>query len=150
GIGCTHAPHLQFVDEAMANVLRRTMRSERTPAALRDPRNWPAAMQVEWGDDEGLTAARQHRAALLAGFRAARAALDAFQPDFVLIWGDDQYENFQVDVLPAFCVYALDVLPLAPFKASDGLRASANVWNAPTDLVVRLRGHQQAANHLAH
>ncbi|HEY7065292.1 MAG TPA: extradiol ring-cleavage dioxygenase [Chloroflexota bacterium] len=150
GIGCTHAPHLQFTDGAMANVLRRTMRSERTPEPLRDPRNWPAPMQAELGEDEGLSAARRHRVELLAGFRAARAALDAFQPDFVLIWGDDQYENFQVDVLPAFCVYALDEFTIAPFKASNGLGASANVWNAPTDLVVPVRGHQQAANHLAH
>src|SRR5206468_4295748 len=69
GIGCTHAPHLQFTDDAMANVLRRTMRSERTPEALRDPRNWPAPMHAEWGADEGLTAARRHREELLAGFR---------------------------------------------------------------------------------
>jgi hypothetical protein len=150
GIGCTHAPHLQFTDDAMANVLRRTLRSDRTPGPLRDPHNWPAPMQAEWGADEGLTAARRHREELLAGFRAARAALDAFQPDFVLIWGDDQYENFQVDALPAFCVYALDELTLAPFKASNGLKASANVWNAPTDTILRLPGHQQAASHLAH
>jgi hypothetical protein len=150
GIGCTHAPHLQFTDDAMANVLRRTMRSERTPEPLRDPRNWPAPMQAEWGADEGLAAARRHRQELLGGFRAARAALDAFQPDFVLIWGDDQYENFRTDLLPAFCVYALDELTIAPFKGSAGLGASANVWNAPPDTVVRVRGHQQAANHIAH
>ena len=58
GIGMTHAPHLQFTDENMANVLRRLLKSERTPAAMKDPQNWPAGMRAEWGSDEGLTAAR--------------------------------------------------------------------------------------------
>ena len=34
GIGMTHAPHLQFTDENMANVLRRLLKSERTPEAM--------------------------------------------------------------------------------------------------------------------
>src|SRR5579862_4670855 len=108
GIGCTHAPHLQFADEDMANVLKRTLRSERTPAEMRESRNWPEGMASEWGDDEGLSAAKRHRAQLAAGFRAARQALDEFKPDFLLIWGDDQYENFKVDLLTPFCVFAAD------------------------------------------
>jgi len=131
GIGMTHAPHLQFTDENMANVLRRLLKSERTPEAMKDPQNWPAGMRAEWGSDEGLTAARKHRAALLEGVRAARAALDDFKPDCVLIWGDDQYENFREDVIPPFCVYAFDEVDCAPFKASDGLGADSNVWNEP-------------------
>ena len=150
GIGMTHAPHLQFTDENMANVLRRLLKSERTPAAMKDPQNWPAGMRAEWGDDEGLTAARKHRAALLEGVRAARAALDAFKPDCVLIWGDDQYENFREDVIPPFCIYAFDEVDCAPFKASDGLGADANVWNEPADTVVKIKGHREAANLLAH
>jgi len=71
GIGMTHAPHLQFTDENMANVLRRLLKSERTPEAMKDPQNWPAGMRAEWGSDEGLTAARKHRAALLEGVRIA-------------------------------------------------------------------------------
>ena len=41
-------------------------------------------------------------------FRAVRKALDDFNPDLVLIWGDDQYENFREDIIPAFCVLGLD------------------------------------------
>ena len=37
-----------------------------------------------------------------------REALDAFKPDIVLIWGDDQYENFKRDCIPAFCVGIYD------------------------------------------
>src|ERR1043166_4487006 len=149
GIGMTHAPHLQFTDENMANVLKRHLRSDRTPAAMRDPQNWPAAMRAEWSNDEGLAAAARHRAALLEGVRAARAKLDAFKPDFVLIWGDDQYENFREDVIPPFCIYAFDEVDWAPFKASDGLGADTNIWNEPTDKLVRLKGHREAANLLA-
>jgi hypothetical protein len=149
GIGMTHAPHLQFTDENMANVLKRLLKSERTPAAMKDPKNWPAGMRAEWDDDEGLNAARRHRAALLEGVRAARAALDAFRPDFVLIWGDDQYENFREDLVPPFCIYALDEVNCALFKGSDGLGASANVWDEPADTVVKIKGHREAANFLA-
>jgi len=150
GIGCTHAPHLQFTDADMANLLRRTLKSERTPERFRDPGNWPEGMRAEWGDDDGAKAAAAHRAKQVQAFREARAALDAFKPDLLLIWGDDQYENFKVDLLAPFCVFALDEAKLAPFKASAGLGASENVWNAPQDTIVTLPGHREAANHLAH
>jgi len=145
GLGCTHGPHLQFRDEEMSNVLRRFLKSENTPAELKDPQNWPVDMRKEWGDDEGLTAARNHRQTLVDGFRAARAAIDAFNPDLVLIFGDDQYENFKLDIIPPFCVYALQDIEAEPFKASAGLGAAANVWDQPTDTVVKLRGHREAA-----
>ena len=41
-------------------------------------------------------------------FRAIRKILDDFNPDFVLVWGDDQYENFKEDIVPAFCVLGYD------------------------------------------
>jgi len=145
GLGCSHAPHLQFRDEEMSNVLRRTLKGDKLPAELKDPANWPEGMRTEWGDDEGLTAAHKHRAALVEGYRAARAAIDEFKPDFILIFGDDQYENFKLDIIPPFCVYALGEIEAEPFKASAGLGASSNVWNKPTDTVLTLRGHQEAA-----
>ena len=87
--------------------------------------NWPKAMRVEWGDDEGLAAARAHRAVVVDAFRRLRAELDAFQPDFVLIWGDDQYENFKEDVVPPFCVYMYDQLDCLPYQASRGHQHAA-------------------------
>ncbi len=36
------------------------------------------------------------------GLAKARAAIDEFKPDFVVIWGDDQYENFKEDIVPPF------------------------------------------------
>jgi hypothetical protein len=109
GVGGPHGPHLRLTDETMANnYFRHNLRNEKTPAHWRDLNNWPAAMREEWGDDEGVAAARRHREEGLKGYRAARAAIDAFQPDFVLMFGDDQYENFQEDLIPPFAIYALD------------------------------------------
>jgi hypothetical protein len=50
GIGCPHGPHMRFTDETMANCyFRINLRNTKTPAALRDPENWPAKMRAEWG-----------------------------------------------------------------------------------------------------
>lgn len=121
GIGCSHGPHLQLTDETMANVyFRRNLHSEKTPSEWKDPANWPAALQEEWGSDEGLAAARKHRAAVLKGFHAAREALHAFRPDIVVIFGDDQYENFKEDILPPFCLYAMDEFKLPAQRSGSG------------------------------
>jgi len=149
GIGMSHAPHLQFTDHDMSNILRRLLKGERIPAEMKDPQNWPEQMRQEWSNDEGLNSARLHRSELVEALRKTRAALDAFRPDFVLIWGDDQYENFHEDLLTPFCVFAFDEVLCAPFKQSDGLGASANVWNEPAGKVLKLKGHPEAAAFIA-
>ncbi len=40
GIGITHAPHFQYPDENMADILRMRLKNKKVPAAMRDPRNW--------------------------------------------------------------------------------------------------------------
>ena len=57
----------------------------------------------------------RHRQDLVAWFARTRAALDAFKPDFVLMWGDDQYENFHEDVIPAFAVLAYEDMAVYPW-----------------------------------
>jgi hypothetical protein len=106
GLGVTHYPPLCGRDENMARILKRVLQDPGLPERYRHPEGWPAPMRAEYGADEGLTAARHHRVALVDGFRDARRRLDAFAPDLVLIWGDDQYENFKEDVIPPFCVLA--------------------------------------------
>jgi len=146
GIGLTHAPHFQFPDENMADLLKFRLRNPDTPAAMKDPANWPEPMRREWGDDEGLAAARAHRAELVRGFREAREALEEFAPDIVLIWGDDQYENFKEDLVPPFCVYGLGDLDCHFFEQTYATTATTNVWNEPTDAVTRIRSDVDAAN----
>ena len=72
-------------------------------------------MRNEWGTDGGAKAAHAHRERCFAAFRAVRNELDRFQPDFVLIFGDDQYENFVEDIVPPFCLYILDQIESRPF-----------------------------------
>jgi hypothetical protein len=145
GLGVTHSPLLLGTDERMAWILDRVMKSPRLPDALRDPRAWPAPMQQEWSSHLAGQAAPAHRARSVAGFRAARAALDAFDPDFVLIWGDDQYENFREDGVAPFCVFAMDEIESRPY----GRVGAANAWGEPGDTVVRTKGHPAAGRYLA-
>jgi hypothetical protein len=106
-------------------------------------------MRAEWGTDDGLEAARAHHARLVAGYRRLRERLDAFNPDLVLIFGDDQYENFKNDCIPPFCVYILDEVVNTPFArrgTGGGLfLTDQNAWGLPPDTEIRLRGHAEAA-----
>lgn len=148
GLGMTHAPMFQFPDENMADILRRFLTREDIPAERRNIRNWPAAMREEWGDDEGLSAARRHREAVVASFRRMRAEVEAFDPDFILVWGDDQYENFREDIVPPFCVYIYDQLDCLPYANSPAVGASRNIWGVAPDEAVAVKGHREAASHL--
>jgi hypothetical protein len=49
--------------------------------------------QREWDIDQGVSMAAGHRAELLAGLDRCRDALYEFDPDVVVVSGDDQYEN---------------------------------------------------------
>src|ERR1051326_9148095 len=138
GLGMTHFPPLAGLDERMAGILKGTLRDPDIPEHIKNPANWPPAMQKELGNDEGKTAASAHRASLLQGMRKIRSALDEFRPDFMLIWGDDQHENFVEDIIPAFCVLAYDNIEAHPWKLkAPGMPGSANVWREGLDYVHR-------------
>ncbi len=147
GIGVTHSPSLIAPDELKNYSLTRALRNDRIPGERKNPENWPDAMRMEWGDDEGYTSALYQREKLVAGFRKVRAELDAFNPDVVLVWGDDQYENFKEDIIPAFCVMAHEEYECRPFTTKDG-GTRPNVWGEPADKTFRYKGHP-AARHLA-
>ncbi len=148
GLGVTHYPGLMAPEGEMHAVLSRALESQRVPAAMKEPARWPQAMQREWAANRDAGAAREHRRRLVAGFRAVRQALDAFKPDFVLVWGDDQYENFREDGVPAFCVFALDEIESRPF-ARKGFYRAENVWGEPADTVFRTAGHPAGASFVA-
>jgi hypothetical protein len=140
-LGISHYPPLAGPDERMAYILKRMLQNPRLPASLRDPAGWPQAMRAEWGDDDGVSAAARHRADLVAALMKTRAALDAFKPDFLVIWGDDQYENFREDVVPPYCVAAYD-----SFKITV---PPGNVWGEPAGERFETPGHPRAARRLA-
>ena len=83
GIGLSHYPGLIPPDEGNTFALTRVLKSGKLSAELTNPANWPEAMRIEYGEDEGFTAAKKHRERLVKGFRQQRAALDAFNPDVV-------------------------------------------------------------------
>lgn len=144
GLGLTHYPPLSWTDDAMPEILRRTLRDPDIPERLRDPAGWPEAMRREWGSDAGVSAAGMHRKRLVEGLHECRRALDAFGPDVVLIWGDDQYENFREEIIPPFCVMAHDDIDLQPFRN----KKRPNAWDEPTDTTITMRGAKGVAKEL--
>src|SRR5258706_1654022 len=98
-LGVSHYPPLAGPDDRMAFILRRMLQNPKLPASLREPAGWPQGMRTEWGADEGVSAARQHRSDLVAALMKTRAALAEFDPAFVATWGDNQNENFKAHVV---------------------------------------------------
>ncbi len=150
GLGMTHYPPLAGRDENMSGILRGTLRDPVIPAELKDTVNWPPPMREEWGADQGKAKAAEHRRALLEGLERIREALDRFKPDFVVIWGDDQYENFTEDIIPPFCILAYDAIEAMPWRLkAPGMPGGANVWGESEDSVFAIRGHRQGGKYLA-
>ena len=63
----------------------------------------------------------------------------------MLIFGDDQYENFREDIIPAFCVMGLD----QDFSIKPWAGGRANRWNEPADWEMKLHGQRDVAKFLA-
>src|SRR5215475_9765589 len=147
GLGVTHYPPLCGRDEDMARILKRVLQDPGLPEKYRQPSGWPSAMAEEYGSDQGLGAAGRHREALIKGFRETRKRLDEFAPDVVLIWGDDQYENFKEDVIPPFCVLAYESIEHRPWS-EPRWKKSGNAWDESNDATFVYKGHRAAAKAL--
>src|SRR5487761_1658473 len=140
-LGITHYPPLAGSDETMSRILKRMLQNPHLPEEYRRAETWPEAMRAEWGADEGTSAARAHRAQLLESLRRVRAQIDAFRPDLIVMWGDDQYENFREDVIPPYCIYAHESFEFGP--------PAHNVWKEPAEKQFRMPGNVAAAKYLA-
>ncbi|MDB5715189.1 MAG: Extradiol ring-cleavage dioxygenase class protein subunit [Sphingomonadales bacterium] len=161
GLGISHYPPLSGNDADMANILKGRLLDPDVPATAKDLSNWPAAMRAEWGEDEGRSSAAAHRKSMLQGVQRVREALDAFNPDFVIIWGDDQYENFKETIIPPFCVMAYEDRVIQPWAqaghsamfSDDGDESGSggrpNVWGEGKDFSLNVRGQRAAASHIA-
>jgi len=148
GLGCTHYPGLLLPDERMPGGFHHLLTAPNVPASHKDRANWPDALLTELGNDGGVSSARRYGARLADGFRAVRHALDRFDPDFVVIFGDDQYENFREDIIPPFCVMGLDAdFAIQPWYNGNG--GKPNRWGESGDWQMKLHGQRATANHLA-
>lgn len=139
-LGLSHYPMLAMPDEHMAGLHKLMLKNPELDPALRDPANWPEGAKAEWGDDEGKRAAARHRAELVGWMNKLRTALDAFDPDLVVMWGDDQYENFKEDVVPPYCVNAHEKYRITI--------PNNNVWGETTEDAYDLPGNVAAGKYL--
>jgi hypothetical protein len=165
GLGMSHYPGMRTPaggPASLASVLNRPD----IPEEAKDPKNWPPDAAKEFGDDEGRTAHREHKEAFVKECLHLREQLDRFNPDFVIIWGDDQYENFKEDIIPAFCIFAyedMDIHPYVPerdlvdpkrfpvsaFSLPVDREPPPNPWGEPKDTVIPVRGKREAGKFLA-
>jgi hypothetical protein len=151
GVGVSHFPPLAYPDTAFAAALRWTLQDPDLPRSLRDPGGWPDAMRDEWAADGGAAAAARHRSDLIGGCDRVRAAIDDFAPDALLVIGDDQYENFREDVIPAFTVLAYDDRETSPWSRAEktrGVLPPINVWGEGPDTNFLVRGRPDIAREL--
>ena len=132
----------------MADLLRWTLTDPDIPAEAKDPANWSASMRSEWGTDGGVSSATLHRKLLVEDLARCRDALDEFAPDVMVVWGDDQYENFREEVIPPFCVLAYGDVDVNPFELMNH-RGSKNAWGLPDDSTITLHGDPGCARQLA-
>jgi hypothetical protein len=144
GLGITHYPPLSYKGN-MTGRIKMLMADPLLPENLRTPEKWHPTMRAQWATDEGAAHSEAHRNDLIHHFRKARAELDAFQPDFVLLWGDDQYENYREDCVPPFSILAYDSVEVQPWKGHRG----ENWWDEPKDKTFTVTGHRAGAKHLA-
>lgn len=148
GIGITHYPMLATEDTHMAALMRTILKDPDIPAASKDPANWSEQARREWADDHGTAAAGEHRARLLAGLERTRAAIDEFDPDLLVVWGDDQYENFREEVIPSFCVLAYQTSEVEAFAVNKLLKIPAPPGAGSLDLTFQMQGDPAFAKQL--
>ena len=145
GLGITHYPGLSFKGKLSRRILQ-CLDDPALAERYRSVDDWHPTMREQWGSDQGQAHSDRHRQDLITQFRKIRAELDAFNPDFVLIWGDDQYENFREDCVPAFSVLAYDSVDIQPWK---GHHRGANAWDEPDEQTFTIKGHREAGKYLA-
>jgi hypothetical protein len=151
-VGASHFPGFGYTDDHMADILRRHLLSDRVPADAKDPKNWPPRMLEEFGADgeNAEASAAIHRQRVMDGYRKLRKEIDDFKPDFVLFWGDDQYENFKEDLVPPFCLFLADEFKSTPWANGAGwmLSEGVNIFEDPKDREYTFQGEPNAARYL--
>jgi len=148
GVGTTHYPSLTGTDVGLSSTWQTIINAPRIDPKWKDRRNWPPGMLEEVGNDMGLASAARHREAMWRNFRKLRQTIDEFDPDFIVIIADDQYENFKEDIIPPFCVYGLD-RDFEQDPWNHGFRKNTdNYWGEPHDWTFKINGHREGAKYL--
>ncbi|MEK9661842.1 MAG: extradiol ring-cleavage dioxygenase [Alphaproteobacteria bacterium] len=149
GIGTTHYPGLAADDAGLCGLWKFLMNAPLVDKKWQDRANWPDGMVEEVGNDDGLSAAARYRERMWENFRKQRAMIDEFEPDFIVIIADDQYENFKEDIIPPFCVYGLDDTFEQEVWATGIMSKRPNHWGEPYDTKITFHGHREGAKCIA-
>jgi len=86
----------------------------------------PAQLLEELGQDNGLSQDKADHERIVESFKVMHDRLHEWDPDVVMIIGDDQVENFREDNLPPFCLYTGSEVDGYPFQRS----ARTNLWGS--------------------
>src|SRR5579864_4114117 len=146
GIGCTHRPVMLRPNEAWTFMMKASLDDPDMPEQMKNPSAWPEKLREELGNDWGASTAARYREIYRAHFAETRRRLDDFKPDLVVMWGDDQYENFKEDIVPPFAVLAYEDQDRQPWAHR---RSPWNPWGETPDKSFRVRGHKEAGKYLA-
>ena len=138
GLGCTHAPMILNPAEQWPTIRERIF--ARIP-------NYQAPPQLleELGKDNGRSQDRGNQKRIVDAFQVLQDKLRSFNPDVVMVVGDDQAENFLRDNLPTFCLYTGAEVDGYPFHRPGG---RPNLWNAAADAKYSFRCPDQFARDL--
>ena len=120
GLGVSHGPIILTPPEIWAQGRERIY--NRVPNYEK-----PAQLLEELGTDNGLSLDIADQKAVMDSFQVMRDRLHQWDPDLVMIIGDDQAENFLQDNLPPFCLYTGAEVSGFPFQRPS---ARANLWDA--------------------
>ena len=123
GLGCSHGPIILTPPEAWAKGRERIF--------ARIPNYQPPAQLLEeLGQDNGFSQDKDDQQRVVASFKVLHDRLHAWNPDVLMIIGDDQQENFLPDNLPPFCIYTGAEVAGYPFQRPA---ARVNLWGAPPE-----------------
>ena len=120
GLGCSHGPIILTPPEVW------TKGRERIFSRIPDYEP-PAQLLEELGQDNGLSQDKLDQKRVVESFQVLHDKLHEFDPDVLMIIGDDQAENFQQDNLPPFCLYTGTEVDGYPFQRAA---ARVNLWDA--------------------
>ena len=120
GLGCSHGPIILTPPEVWAKGRERIF--ARVPGY-----EAPAQLLAELGDDNGLSRDISDQQKIVDSFKVMRDRLHEWEPDVVMVIGDDQAENFLQDNLPPFCLYTGAEVDGYPFQRGA---ARTNLWDA--------------------
>lgn len=120
GIGCSHGPITLTPPEVWAKGRERIF--------ARIPNYQPPAQLLEeLGQDNGLSQDKYDQQRVVESFKVLHDRLHEWNPDVLMIIGDDQAENFLEDNLSPFCIYTGAEVDGYPFQRPA---ARVNLWGA--------------------